>query len=187
MPKRTVPFLVLAAVVLAHGCSDPVKVQDKLKGLWILESRTPSGGVAMVPPEISGRIEWFEMDAGNGHMSYMITSGLEHTQFLGAHYHFQGTTAFDRDVYARIGGGTHVGYVPGTQVPGPPDAGTIEVDGARQTLRHADGTTFEFQGASDVTLEGLVVTNAYRGISANDSMAPGLTILNRRRVCSSTA
>jgi hypothetical protein len=67
----------------------------------------------------------------------------------------------------------------GIRIVGVTDASTgLPVTILDRANRANPSSVFEFQGASDVTLEGLVVTNAYRGISANDSMAPGLTILN---------
>jgi hypothetical protein len=140
----TLPFLGL---LLLLGCAEDSKVQDKLKGLWVLESRTLSDGTVLTPPAFTACAEWTASDPLLGHLSYLATYGGADTQFLGADYQFTSETAFTRTVYNAVGGGMKAGFSPGFQAPGPKDQGSAEASGARMTLRHADGFLFTFEGS----------------------------------------
>lgn len=150
---RSVALLLLSAMVLfmAAGCNEEVNVQDKFKGLWALESRKTPDGKTVQSPQISGRFEWFVMDQTRGHATFVLSSGENNIQFVGAVYTISGG-AFTREVYVQIGGGyrsiPEAGYDAATKT----DQGQIDAD--RAVIAHADGVTLTFEGAKlTVTLK----------------------------------
>jgi len=147
--RRSFVLAVLAAAAIAHaGCGEDSKLQDKLKGLWVLQTRTTSGGKELIPPEVSVRVEWFAMDPTHGHMSFMATRGLDDTQVLGAHYSILNEATFERTVYLAIGGGINPTFVPGMATENTTDRGDVVVAGTRGELRHDSGLSMVFDGST---------------------------------------
>tara|TARA_Y100001934_G_C11974171_1_gene595508 strand:- start:119 stop:634 length:516 start_codon:yes stop_codon:yes gene_type:complete len=143
-------FLLAAVVALHTGCAGKDKFQDKMKGIWVLQSRTTPEGKTLTPPGISGRLEWFPTDAEKrtAHVSVLTTHGKDGLQIHGSHYDLQDYNTFSQKSYLVAGGGisktADQSYSNGQSTSG----GTIQVEGARITMQHQGGPTYVFEGAN---------------------------------------
>ena len=155
--KRLAAPVLFLLLICSSSCTDDIKWQNKFKGIWVLQSRVLPDGKEITPPAISGRMEWFPMDAEHAHLSFLTTYGPESVQVQGDHITLKGTTAYDRTTYMKIGGGlsphstegvstetlTTSGTIAGdrTRFTWTDDAGlTLTFDGDLLTIRHPDGT-----------------------------------------------
>lgn len=142
-------LVVLLSAGLLGGCAGKSKFQDKMKGLWVLQSRTLPDGVKVEPPGISGRMEWFPMDvdAETAHVSILTTHGDTGLQILGSHYDIEGQDRFTVSSYLEVGGGISKNPSKSYQSTKSSDSGTISVEGAKITFNHNAGYTFVFSGS----------------------------------------
>jgi hypothetical protein len=143
-------FVLSIGAGLAVSCAGTDKFQDKMKGLWTLQSRTLADGTKLVPPSISGRFEWFPMDvaARTAHVSVLTTHGAEGLQIHGSHYALNDYKRFSQESYLQVGGGiskTHdKTYAPEKAS----ISGNIEVEGSQITIRHDNGLVYVFKGST---------------------------------------
>ena len=63
LTKRLAAPVLCLLLICASSCTDDIKWQNKFKGIWVLQSRVLPDGKEITPPAISGRMEWFPMDA----------------------------------------------------------------------------------------------------------------------------
>ena len=142
-------LVVLLSAGLLGGCAGKSKFQNKMKGLWVLKSRTLPDGVKVEPPGISGRLEWFPMDveAETAHVSILTTHGNTDLQILGSHYDIEDQDRFTVTHYLEVGGGVSKNPDKSYQSGKSSDSGTISVDGATITFSHNKGYTFVFAGS----------------------------------------
>lgn len=142
-------ILLLLGASLGAGCAGTDKFQDKMKGLWILKSRTLADGTELGPPGLSGRLEWFPMDvnARTAHVSVMTTHGDDGLQIHGSHYNLGDYKRFTQESYLSVGGGiskTHDKSYTSEKTAG---GGTIDVDGSQVTIQHDNGPVYVFKGS----------------------------------------
>jgi hypothetical protein len=142
-------LVVLVSAGLFGGCAGKSKFQDKMKGLWVLKSRTLPDGTEIAPPAISGRMEWFPMDvdAETAHVSILTTYAGTDLQIAGAHYDIEGTDRFTCENYLEVGGGISKNPDKGYRTTKSADTGTITVEGGRITFQHGKGHAFVFEGS----------------------------------------
>ena len=142
-------LVLLVGAGLTSGCAGKDKWQDKMKGMWVLESRTLPDGSRMTPPSISGRFEWFPMDvdARTAHVSVLTTYGDTDLQVHGSHYDLDDYTRFSQESYLEVGGGINKTHDKSFEPVRSTDTGTIEVDGAKITFKHNKGLVYVFEGS----------------------------------------
>ena len=154
--QATIRFslILLITAGLLGSCADKDKFQNKMKGIWILKSRALPEGEQIVPPSISGRLEWFPMDvdAGTAHVSILTTHGGEGLQVHGSHYTLNDHARFSQVSYLEIGGGVSKTHDKTFAAGRKTISGTIQVEGARITFRHESGPVYVFEG-SQLTIE----------------------------------
>tara|TARA_A100001037_G_scaffold204856_1_gene183254 strand:- start:701 stop:1210 length:510 start_codon:yes stop_codon:yes gene_type:complete len=151
--RRHALLLCLFAGLVA-GCAGKDNFQNKMKGLWVLKSRTLPGGETVVPPSVSGRLEWFPMDinARTAHVSVLTTHGDEGVQIHGSHYNLNDYQTFSQESYLRVGGGIRKTHDKTYTSERTQSSGSIQVEGSRITFRHDGGPTYVFEG-SNLTIE----------------------------------
>lgn len=141
-------LVILISTGLFGGCAGKSNFQGKMKGLWVLKSRTLPDGTEIAPPAISGRMEWFPMDVDTetAHVSILTTYAGTDLQIAGAHYDIEGTDRFTSENYLEVGGGISKTPDKGYRTTKSEDTGTITVEGSRITFEHGKGHTFVFEG-----------------------------------------
>ncbi len=142
-------LVVLISAGLFGGCAGKSKFQGKMKGLWVLKSRTLPDGTEIAPPAISGRMEWFptDVDTETAHVSILTTYAGTDLQIVGAHYDIVGTDRFTCENYLEVGGGISKTPDKGYRAAKSADTGTITVEGGRITFEHGKGHAFVFEGS----------------------------------------
>jgi len=142
-------LVLLVVGGLSSGCAGKDKFQDKMKGMWVLESRTLPDGTRMTPPSISGRLEWFPMDvdARTAHVSVLTTYGNTDLQIHGSHYDLGDYTQFSQESYLEVGGGISKTHDKSYESARTKDTGEINVDGGKITFRHSRGLVYVFEGS----------------------------------------
>ena len=142
-------FLLLIGSGLISSCAEKNTLQDKLKGMWVLESRTLPDGTQLTPPTISGRLDWFAMnaDAGTAHVSVLTTYGDTDLQVYGSHYTIVDNAEFSQEIYLEVGGGVSKNHDKSYKSARETDAGTIDVEGTKITIKHNKGLVYVFDGA----------------------------------------
>jgi hypothetical protein len=147
-------LVVLLSAGLLGGCAGKSKFQNKMKGLWVLKSRTLPDGVKVEPPGISGRLEWFPMDvdAETAHVSILTTHGNTDLRIQGLHYDIEGQNRFTVTSYLEVGGGISKNPGKAYQSTKSSDSGSISEEGSTITFKHNKGYTFAFT-ASNLTIQ----------------------------------
>ena len=142
-------LVLLVGAGLTSGCAGKDKWQEKMKGMWTLESRTLPDGTRITPPSISGSMEWFPMDvdARTAHVSVLTTYGNTDLQVHGSHYDLDDYTRFSQNSYLEVGGGINKTHDKSYESVRSTDTGTIEVDGAKITFKHDKGLVYLFKGS----------------------------------------
>lgn len=147
MRSTALCLLSTASLLLALGCGGEINVQENIIGLWSLETRTLPDGQVLPSSEITGWMEWFEMDENRGHVTVGLSPSQDELQFTGAVYAISGLS-FKRETYLRIGGGYGSKVRDAYETPNTVDGGQIAVDGAKIVLTQGDGVTWAFDGES---------------------------------------
>ena len=147
-------LMILLGASFATGCAGKDTFQNKLKGLWVLESRTLPGGETVTPPAISGRLEWFPSDpeARTAHVSVLMTHGDGGLQVHGSNYDLGDYQQFTQTSYLEVGGGLATTPGESYEVVNSTRNGTLTVEGSTITLNHDSGPTYIFKG-SQLTIE----------------------------------
>ena len=140
---------IFLCIGLLGACAGKDKFQDKMRGIWVLKSRTTVDGKEITPPAISGRLEWFPMDvdARTAHVSVLTTHGGGALQVLGSQYDLEDYKNFSQESYLEVGGGISKTPDKSFSVGRKPGSGTIGVDGSKITFAHDNGPTYVFEGA----------------------------------------
>lgn len=141
--------LMLLGASLTLGCAGTDTFQNKMKGLWVLQSRTLPDGTEVGPPAVSGRLEWFPMnvEAKTAHVSMLLTHGDEGLQIHGSHYDLNDYSTFTQTDYLQVGGGINKTHDQTYTMEKITRSGTISVDGSKITFQHENGPTYTFQGS----------------------------------------
>lgn len=143
----------LLAICLCAGvgtsCAGKDKFQDKMKGLWVLQSRTLPDGKVLSPPAISGRLEWFPLDVDKrtAHVSVLATHGDDDLQIHGSHYDLGDYSSFTQETYVTVGGGIDKTHDKTFSTERTTRSGSISVEGSTITFTHDNGPVYVFAGS----------------------------------------
>lgn len=138
-------FILLLGMMLVH-CADATKYQAEYRGSWVLESRKDAQGHEMMPPDISGVLEWFPTHKDQANVIFTLSTDAQNTQVLEGIYQFS-SNAFTVQPHLIVGGMLGSPIDQSYDTAGAKISGQIKSEDARVILNHDNGMAFEFIGA----------------------------------------
>jgi len=137
-------LILLLGMMFMH-CADTTKYQAEYRGSWVLESRKDAQGHEMVPPDISGVLEWFPTQKDQANVIFTLSTHAQNTQVLEGIYKFSANT-FTVQPNLIVGGMLGSPIDQSYDTAGASISGQVKPEDARVILNHDNGMAFEFIG-----------------------------------------
>ena len=143
--NTTRTLMLFLCMMLVH-CADATKYQAEYRGSWVLESRKDAQGHEILPPDISGVLEWFPTQKDQANVIITLSTDAKNTQVLEGIYTFTSNT-FTLQPNLIVGGMLGSPIDQSYTTAGAKISGQVKPEDARVILNHDNGMAFEFIGA----------------------------------------